>query len=637
MPRSLTSTQPPHPQRTRQVALLLPLCGLLLAVLAACSSLGGGAAPASVDRAERLVRQGNHVAAAEMYAQLAAANPPPEGVTFAFAAAREWLAARRPEDAQRVLAALGTPALPAQAFELSLLSIEVQVARGQGAEAWRRVSTMPEPRAPRDAAALLTLRQRVALATNRPVEAVQAAVAQERIAATDTERNTLRRELLSQLRQAVDRGMKIDPQASREPLVRGWLELGMISANAGRSPLNAVGEIERWRGRYPGHPGSTIAPAEILGQAGTVTLGAAGTQVALLLPLTGGQAAAATLVRDGFVAAMNQLPEGQRPLVKVYDTGAMSVSSAMATAQGEGAGFFVGPLTRAEITEAINQNVQRTPMLLLNFLPFDQPAPPFVYQFALSPEDEARQIARRALAQGQRRAIVLAPTGEWGTRVVAAFREELTRGGGAVISQQSYDPTRSEFTAPIRAALLVDGSIARHRRIQEIVGGNLEFQMRRRGDVQFIFAASQQALALRQIRPQLRYFYAGDVPTYMTSDSFDPDASANRDIDGMLFPDMPWMLQDSGPVAEIRSATQTAWADRGTRLPRLFAFGYDAGQLMLNLGGAQTAGQQRNWPIAGLTGRLAPNDQRRINRDLDWAQIRDGQPQVVAPPANAPL
>ena len=630
-------TQPALPQRPPQILLLPILALLLLVVLTACSSVGGGASPASVDRAERLSRQGNHAAAAEMYKRLADANAPPESVNLAFSATREWLAAGRAEDAQRVLTAIGTPALPAQVFELSLLSIDVQLARGQGAEAWRRVSAMTEPRAPRDAAALLALRQRVALATNRPVEAVQAAVAQERIAATDAERAATRRELLSQLRQAVDRGMKIDPQASREPLVRGWLELGVISANAGRSPLSATGEIERWRGRYPGHPGSTIALGEILGPSGTATLGAAGTQVALLLPITGSFASEAALVRDGFLAAIAQLPEGQRPVVKVYDTGAMSVSAAMATAQAEGTAFFVGPLTKDEITEAINQNLQRTPMLLLNFLPFEQPAPPFVYQFALSPEDEARQIARRALAQGQRRAIVLAPTGDWGTRVVAAFREELTRGGGSVIDQQSYDPTRSEFTAPIRAALLIDSSIARHKRIEEIVGGKLNFEPRRRADVQLIFAAGRQAVALRQIRPQLRFFYAGDVPTYMTSDSFDPDTSANRDIDGMVFPDMPWMLQDSGPVAEIRTATQPAWVDRGTRQSRLFAFGYDAGQLMLNLRATQTAGQSRNWPIAGLTGRLSPNDQRRINRDLDWAQIRNGQPQLVVPAPNAPL
>jgi outer membrane PBP1 activator LpoA protein len=134
-------------------------------------------------------------------------------------------------------------------------------------------------------------------------------------------------------------------------------------------------------------------------------------------------------------------------------------------------------------------------------------------------------------------------------------------------------------------------------------------------------------VALRQIRAQLRFFYAGDVPTYMTSEGFDPDPAANIDLDGVLFPDMPWMLQEQGQVADARSATQTAWADKGPRLPRLFAFGYDAAQLMLAL---RTNGWQ--WPLAGVTGHLSPDAQGRIRRELDWAQIRKGKPQAIAGP-----
>ena len=170
-------------------------------------------------------------------------------------------------------------------------------------------------------------------------------------------------------------------------------------------------------------------------------------------------------------------------------------------------------------------------------------------------------------------------------------------------------------------------SKARHTRVEEIVGGKLNFEPRRRADIDFIFAAGQP-VALRQIRPQLRFFYAGDVPTYMTSDAYDPDPGANRDIDGMLFPDMPWMLQEQGPIADTRAATQAAWGDKGPRLPRLFAFGYDAGQLVLAL-----RNPQWQWPLAGVTGRLSPDAQRRLGRDLDWAQVRNGKPVLLGVPA----
>jgi hypothetical protein len=454
-------------------------------------------------------------------------------------------------------------------------------------------------------------------------------MALDRLSSSDAERNSARRDLLLQLRRAVERGVKLEPQSVKDAPVRGWLELGAIAAQAARSPLNAARDVDRWRSHYPGHPGSSIAMAEIMGPSGPATLtSVSGTQIALLLPLSGRQATPAALVRDGFLAAISQLPPAQRPVVKIYDTGEDSVSAALNTAQAEGASFLVGPLTREEAVTAVNENTRRTPMLVLNNLPPEQGVPANVWQFALSPEDEARQVARRALAQGQRRAIILAPSGDWGTRVVAAFREELLAGGGAILTQATYDPQHSELiTTQITATLHVDESRARFKRVEQIVGGKLNFEPRRRADVDLIFAAGAP-VALRQIRPQLRFFYAGDVPTYMTSDAFDPDVNANRDLDGMLFPDMPWMLQEQGSIADTRSLTQAAWSDKGPRLPRLFAFGYDAGQLVLAL-----RSPQWQWPLAGVTGRLAPDREHRLHRELDWAQIRYGKPVPMGLPA----
>ncbi len=624
----MTPTQHALTGNRSRPSWLAAACLTAALFVAGCSSLAPVAVPPSVDRATQLANQGNHVAAAEMYARLAASTAPADSLALGVSAAREWLAANRPDDAQRTLAGLLAPTDPRPLLDLRLLEVEVQLARAQPAEAWRLVAALPEPKPPLDVPRYLALRERAAFAAGRATDAVRAGVALDRLATTDAERMAGRRELLSQLRKAVERGVKLDPQAVREAPVRGWLELGAIAANAARSPLNAARDIERWRGRNPGHPGSTIAMTEIMGPTAPSTLGSvAGTQIAVLLPLAGRQATAATLVRDGFLAAVSQLPEGQRPVVKVYDTGELSVAAALAAAQAEGASFIVGPLTREEAIAAVNENTRRTPMLLLNNLPPEQGSPANVWQFALSPEDEARQVAQRALALGQRRAIILAPSGDWGTRVVAAFRETLLAGGGSVLVQASYDPARSEFTAPITEALRIDESRARHKRVEEIVGGKLNFEPRRRADIDFIFAAGQP-VALRQIRPQLRFFYAGDVPTYMTSDAYDPDPGANRDIDGMLFPDMPWMLQDQGPIADTRAATQAAWGDKGPRLPRLFAFGYDAGQLVLAL-----RNPQWQWPLAGVTGRLSPDAQRRLRRDLDWAQVRNGKPVLLGLPS----
>src|SRR6185437_9302403 len=79
----------------------------------------------------------------------------------------------------------------------------------------------------------------------------------------------------------------------------------------------------------------------------------------------------------------------------------------------------------------------------------------------------------------------------------------------------------------------------------------------------------------RQLQPQLRFYYAGGIPAYATSDAFEPDPRANQDLDGLIFPDMPWML--GGPLAEaVHSAASQAWPVGRPARGRLFAFGFDA-------------------------------------------------------------
>ncbi len=58
--------------------------------------------------------------------------------------------------------------------------------------------------------------------------------------------------------------------------------------------------------------------------------------IALLLPVTGRASAAAGSVRDGFMTALYQVPAAERPEVRVYDTGTLSVADALQQASSEG-------------------------------------------------------------------------------------------------------------------------------------------------------------------------------------------------------------------------------------------------------------------------------------------------------------
>ena len=348
----------------------------------------------------------------------------------------------------------------------------------------------------------------------------------------------------------------------------------------------------------------------------------ASAHVALLLPITGRNASAALSVRDGFMTAFYQAPAAERPEIRVYDTGDSGIAEVVTHATQEGADFIVGPLIREEITAAAELAIRRPPILALNFLPPEKPAPAAFYQFALSPEDEARGVARRILAEGHKAGVAFVPTGDWGSRVLAAFSQELQAGGGTLLGSSGIDSALTDYAEPITQVLRISDSQARHHRLEGVLGTKLTFEPRRRGDIEFIFAAAPANME-RLLRPQLRYHFADGIPTYATSAAFEPDPRANEDLEALIFPDMPWML--GGDLADaVREAARNAWPNGGRR-DRLFAFGFDAYRLAIAL-----RAHPGTATMDGLTGHLTLDRDGHVRRELGWAQLKNGELRLLS-------
>jgi len=599
-------------------------------VLTGCPSITQQAQlPPSVDRADALARQGDQAGAAKVYEALAEQNSGADRNDYFFRATQAYLAARLPEDAARVLVEVQQPLNAQQSVQYGMLDVQVALARGQGLQAWQKVSAMPVPGTVQDAVDYFKLRGQAAFAAGRPADAVAAEISAEPWLANAQDLRQSRVNLLTELRDASDHGTKIDPRVSNDPVIRGWLELGPLAAEAAHNLNGAIPQIEAWRARNPNHPAADIVRTQLLGNQQTQPIETAEAHIALLLPISGRAGAAAAQVRDGFMTAYFQANPTQRPNVRVYDTGeGGGIADAVMRATQEGAQFIVGPLTREEVTAAADLAAPHPPILALNFLPNDRPGPTTFYQYALSPEDESRLAARRILEDGHKHGVAIVPSGDWGTRVLAAFKQELEAGGGTLFAAVTIDPGQTDYSDPVTEILRINDSQARRKRLESILGTKLEFEPRRRGDLEFIFAPAQANLE-RLLRPQLRFHYAGDVPTYATSDAFEPDPRSNQDLEGLMFPDMPWML--GGDLADaVRTAVHDAWPNGGPRRGRLFAFGFDAYRLAVALHAQGAAANGVN--IDGLTGHLTVDADRRVHRDLNWALIHDGDLKVLPPP-----
>jgi len=202
----------------------------------------------------------------------------------------------------------------------------------------------------------------------------------------------------------------------------------------------------------------------------------------------------------------------------------------------------------------------------------------------------------------------------------------LLAGGGELLATAQFDASRTDYAGPITEVLRISDSTARFKRLESVLGTKLQFEPRRRGDIEFIFAPAQ-ANTERLLRPQLRFHFAGDIPTYATSEAFEPELRANEDLDGLIFPDMPWIL--GGELADaVRAAAREAWPSGGPARGRLFAFGFDAFRLAQAL---RTRAPPASVHVSGLTGQLSIDSERHVRRELGWAQLHGGELRVLAP------
>jgi len=610
---------------TLRIARIVGVAALAM-LLAACPGgvRSGGGRANSPEAAQRLAQSGDHAGAARVFEQLAASSAGLERDGYLLSAGEEWLASGARADAARVLALVSTTLTGESKERRSLLVADVALANGDFERALGELRLMGEPTTLPIARRYYDIQAQALFGVKRSVDAVRALMQRERWLTDESDKRANDWHIFESVRDAATHGAPIQPPPGTDPIVAGWLDLGRVGLELSRNPFGAADRVKDWRSRYPTHPGQSTVLDQLL-RSYSADLEYP-TTVALLLPLSGRQQAAGTVVRDGFLAAYYQHTTGLRPHVRVYDVGVGSPADAYLAASTDGAQFIVGPLTKEEVASVAAVADGRVPVLALNFLPEGAHAPRGLFQFALTPEDEARLAARRALADGHHRAVVLTPTGDWGNRVAGAFTEELERAGGSVIARRSFDPQENDYSPEITGLLRIDESRAREEKLAALLG-KLEFEPRRRGDAEFIFVASQPAQA-RLIRPQLRFHFAGDLPVYATSDSFEPDPQANLELDGVMFPDMPWMISADPASAGVRDSVQSAWPARASRRGRLFAFGFDAYRLIPLLKNPASA---RLDSIAGMTGRLTLDENGRVRRDLDWVEMRSGQPRFVGP------
>jgi len=600
---------------------------VLLAVLltSACTQVPTRQADYTPTAARQMAEKGDHKAASREYLDMAMQATGAQKQRYLIFAAGELYLSNDLEGAERILKQAGAKIADSNLEVWAEVSAMLRLARNDAEGALKALNQVKGTDNRQTAASILALRAQALFKLQQPQKAVATLIKREELLDDRAAIDENHRLIWSGL-QTTGPAIPADATqaAGSDPVLAGWLELGYLAYTNRSSASRLQQSLVKWQQENPRHPASGVLLTNIVADLGT--LSNYPSRVALLLPLSGQQQAVGEAIRDGYLAAHFGIgSDAQRPVVRVFDTTKGGAANAYQQAVANGADFIVGPLLKEEIDSIAAIQGGTLPMLLLNYAQDGQALRPGIYQFGLSPEDEARAAADRAVDQGMGNAIALVPSNSWGTRVLGAFRDQLTRRGGKLLTARTYAENTTDFSQIIREVLLINESYSRNEKLAANIGEALEFEPRHRQDVDLIFLGASAAAA-GLVKPQLKFQYADDLPVYTTSAVYQPGAAINPDLDGILFPDIPWLLDPSPTARDDQIALQRYWGTTATRLSRFYAMGYDAYRLTAVLHGQP--GEAVN-VYRGMTGTLSIDSKGRIHRSLDWARIERSTPRLL--------
>lgn len=522
---------------------------------------------------------------------------------------REWAELKRWSAVSAWLPELDTAALdPAQKDALRLIQAKTLLHGGEELAALTALSTLPEDDA------VLRLRARVYDQLGDPENALRLRL---RLAARPGggERDAQYREAWNVLFAMPRAHLETWRDRTGDDTWRGWLELALLTRADGTRSAAPLADLDDWKRRHDGHPAFRWLPAiaEALER-----LHPDLRKLAALIPVSGDFAPIGRAIRLGIETGMRR-QGGDAPELRIYDTGdrTRTPTELYQQAVAEGAQRIIGPFDKDTVTRLARTRDLPVGTVSLNYLDPNAKSPDNLYQFGLLPEDEAIQAAERALEEGRRAAVVFAPASAWGQRLDQAFTEHFEAGGGIVRGHGFYFANASDHAAKIKDILKLSEGEHRKQQLEEVLGREVVSRPTRRQDIDMVFLASSPRNA-RLFKPQLDFYYAGDLPLYATSHIYTgiPSPLQDQDLEGTLFCDIPLVLDD-------RLRDQLGTSLHARQLPRFAALGADAYLLAMSLDYLENYSDAA---LDGWTGTLSLREGRRVFRTLAWARFTDGRP-----------
>ncbi|GAB2696434.1 penicillin-binding protein activator [Aliiglaciecola aliphaticivorans] len=450
-----------------------------------------------------------------------------------------------------------------------------------------------------------------------------------------------------------------------------WIQLSLIVKRFGLQHQQLQTAVNEWQTRFGSHPLSINLPQEVQMAVSISPLETH--RIAVLLPLSGRLSQQGLAIKQGLLAAyygkQSSMPSDTRddfPALHFFDIESKPMAELVAEVSEYD--VVIGPLVKDKLAEFSqlappelniiglnrldnsklvsepgvidpssldnNQSLElATPEIQESARQQDDSQPGVRIYFALSPEDEAVQLANKVFKTGATSPIVVSQQSGAPKRMANAFLQtwqQLTEGDGVAPGLATFTDNKSMRTS-LTSLLDVSQSKTRINQLESITSEKIHSVPRNRRDIDAIvlFASPEQTELLNPIvETSLSPFNDKAVPVYASSRSYSKNFSNNtlRDLRNITFTDMPWMLPD-GEHQSLKSEVEAIWPKQDDTLKRLFALGFDAYTLVPVLSSLKVLPQVS---VKGLTGTLSVDQNGNVIRVLPFGKITEREVILLA-------
>lgn len=407
-----------------------------------------------------------------------------------------------------------------------------------------------------------------------------------------------------------------------------WLNLTELSRDNIGQQQALQQALADWHQRYPFMPGPDALP-QALQQLLNLTPYQP-QRIGVLLPFSGNFRAHAKALQYGLVSAASSQQEAAQ---LIFIDSQQSPEQITAALKQQLVDFVIGPLLRDQVDLISQQQDWPWPTLFLNSRLPDTPKRANHFFYALSLEDEASQMAELFQHKNYQRPVVISARNNISQRMQQHFASQWQAMGHPAPELYQFS-AKAELEAIVSSLLETDISQNRIRSISSLVSANtkLEAEPHSRLDIDAIYLLADP-VQTRLFKPYVDVSVnqtAPRLPVYASSRSFSAslDRNEQRDLNGLTFTEMPWMLGEQSSV-QLREQYQQLFTDQDEVLQRLYAMGHDAYQLIARLK------QQQHLPalvFSGLTGQLSLDKNGSVVRRLSWASYRNNRLIAVQEP-----